>query len=267
MRAGGRIQGVLSIFRAHGHVFELAEVSLLSSVAEGLALAVENSRRSRLAAIIEERERLARELHDSVTQSLYSLSLFSEWSAGLLDAGETAAAREKQLRIAEIARQALKEMRLMVYELRSSELETGGLRGALEMRLLAVEERAGVQTSLDFDPALHLPGAVEDEFYHIAQEALNNALKHATAQTVTVYVGVEAATVRLVICDDGCGFDLAGAEQSGGMGMTSMRARAARVGGTLQISSAPGCGCTVSVALTLAATTAAGATGVMAYAR
>jgi signal transduction histidine kinase len=197
MRAGGRIQGVLSIFRAHGHVFELAEVSLLSSVAEGLALAVENSRRSRLAAVIEERERLARELHDSVTQSLYSLSLFSEWSAGLLDAGETAAAREKQLRSAEIARQALKEMRLMVYELRSAELETGGLRGALEMRLLAVEERAGVQTSLDFDPALHLPGMVEDELYHIAQEALNNALKHAMAQTVTVQVGVETAALTL----------------------------------------------------------------------
>ena len=88
MRVGGRSQGVLSVFRTVGRPFELAEISLLSSVAEGLALAVENHRRSRLAAVLDERARTARELHDSVSQSLYSLTLFSEWGVGLLEANE-----------------------------------------------------------------------------------------------------------------------------------------------------------------------------------
>ena len=100
---------------------DVSEVSLLASVAEGVGLAVENSRRSRLAAVLQERDRLARELHDSVTQSLYSLTLFSEWTAGLLHKGDYAEAEAKLKRIAEIARQVHKEMRLLLYELRSAE--------------------------------------------------------------------------------------------------------------------------------------------------
>ncbi|MBW7882083.1 MAG: GAF domain-containing protein [Caldilineaceae bacterium] len=249
LRAGGRIQGVLSVFRRIDHAFEKSEVSLLSSVADGMALAVENNRRSRLAAVMEERERLARELHDSVTQSLYSLTLFGEWSAGLLDAGETAMAQQKLQRIADIARQALKEMRLMVYELRSSELEHDGLRGALEMRLTAVEERAGVRTGLQFDPAVHLSEVEEEELYHIAQEALNNALKHAAAQEVRVEVSSLEGVTRLVVTDDGVGFNYAAAASSGGMGLATMRSRAARLGGSLHVKAAPGQGCTISVEL------------------
>jgi signal transduction histidine kinase len=249
MRAGGHIQGVLSVFRAAGQNFSASEVSLLATVADGVGLAVENSRRARHKAVVEERERLARELHDSVTQSLYSLTLFGEWAAGLLVQGDTNQAQEKLLRISEIARQALKEMRLMVYELRSPELERHGLHGALEKRLTAVEERAGVHTSLHYDDGLHFTPTVEDELYQIVQEALNNALKHAGAQAVSVEVAAGSGGAWLSICDDGIGFEPLVAARNGGMGLASMHTRAARAGGKLRIDSTPGHGCRVRVEL------------------
>jgi signal transduction histidine kinase len=152
-------------------------------------------------------------------------------------------------RISEIARQALKEMRLMVYELRSSELEGHGLHGALVRRLTAVEERAGVRTVLRYDPDLHFAPAAEDELYQIVQEALNNALKHSRAQMVTVEAAAHLGTARLTICDDGTGFDPQLAAHSGGMGLTSMHTRAARLGATLIVDSSPGHGCLIRVEL------------------
>ena len=249
MGAGKRTQGVLSIYRAAGHPFDVSEVSLLASVAEGVGLAVENSRRSRQAAILEERERLARELHDSVTQSLYSLTLFSEWTTGLLHKGDYAEAEAKLNRIAEIARQVLKEMRLLLYELRSAELPKEGLRSALESRLTAVEERAGVTTTLHFEQTLALPETVEYELYHIAREALNNALKHSNAQQVTVDFKAQEWGVYLYVEDDGKGFDYAQASQNGGMGLQTMQARAERIGGALQIEATPGQGSRIRVHL------------------
>jgi signal transduction histidine kinase len=249
MRAGGRLQGVLSIFRAKGQRFDAAEVSLLATVADGMGLAVENGRRSRQEAVVQERERLSRELHDSVTQSLYSLTLFGEWTAGLLVQGDTDQAHDKMLRVSEIARQALKEMRLMVYELRSSELEGHGLHGALVRRLTAVEERAGVRTVLRYDPDLEFAHCVEDELYQIAQEALNNALKHSGARMVTVEAAAYAGGARMTICDDGVGFDPQVATHSGGMGLASMQTRAARLGARLMVDSSPGHGCLIRVEL------------------
>lgn len=247
MGAGKRTQGVLSVYRAAGHPFEVSEVSLLASVAEGVGLAVENSRRSRQAAVLQERERLARELHDSVTQSLYSLTLFSEWTAGLLHKGDYAEADAKLKRITEIARQVIKEMRLLLYELRSAELQKEGLRSALETRLAAVEERAGVATVLHFEQTLPLPETLEYELYHIAREALNNALKHGNAHQVIVHFQANEWGVRLCIEDDGVGFDYAQARQNGGMGLQTMQTRAAHIGGTLLVETAPGQGSQIRV--------------------
>ncbi|MCE7987649.1 MAG: PAS domain-containing protein [Caldilinea sp. CFX5] len=251
MGASKRPQGVLSLYRAAGQPFAVSEVSLLASVAEGVGLAVENSWRSRQAAVLQERERLARELHDSVTQSLYSLTLFSEWTAGLLHNGDYSEADAKLERIGAIARQALKEMRLMLYELRSAELQKEGLRSALETRLAAVEERAGVETALNVDHTLKLPETVEAELYHIAGEALNNALKHAAAHRMTVQLQRDGPLVRFCIADDGVGFDYSTACQSGGMGLQTMRTRAERIGGQLLIEAAPGQGSRINVLLKL----------------
>lgn len=190
------------------------------------------------AAVMEERERLARDLHDSITQSLYSLTLFAEWAQGLLEAGEYGLAQERLNRIAEITQQALKEMRLLLYELRPSALEQDGLIGALQRRLAAVEARAGVETSLETDLFLDLPPLVEEGLYHITQEALNNALKYAAATSVSIRVQGNGQGVVLEVQDDGQGFNPADVSDQGGMGLDSMRERAERLGGTLEIISA-----------------------------
>jgi signal transduction histidine kinase len=120
--------------------------------------------------------------------------------------------------------------------------------GALQHRLDAVEGRAGVQARLLADETLELSGAVEEELYHIAQEALNNALKHAGATAVTVQINASAGQVELVITYNGHGFDPAAVGQAG-LGLTSMRERAAKLGGSLSIVSAPGQGATVKVSV------------------
>lgn len=199
-------------------------------------------------AILEERNRLARDLHDAVTQSLYSLTLFAEASQRLLAGGSGERAAAYLGRIGETAQQALKEMRLLVYELRPLALERTGLVGALQQRLEAVEGRAGVAARLRVKGEVDLSAAAEEGLYRIAQEALNNALKHAHAQTVEVQVAATDAHLHLIIADDGQGFDPQ-AERGGGMGLVSMRERAAGLGATLEIASTPGTGTQVRLEL------------------
>jgi signal transduction histidine kinase len=222
-------------------------------MADQAALAIENARLRRQveqAAVREERGRLARELHDSVTQSLYSLTLFAEATRHM--AGEDSeqgrdALIDRITRIGEIAQQALKEMRLLVYELRPPALADEGLIRALRGRLEAVEGRAGIETRFVVGDLITLPPEVEAELYRIALEALNNALKHARASQVTVSLRCEDDRVALEIRDDGIGFDPAIGRESGGVGLRSMAERAARMGGTLDIDSTPGGGTAVTV--------------------
>ena len=137
-------------------------------------------------AALEERQRLARELHDSVTQSLYSLTLLAEASRRTAQAGEVEKVVGNIARLGETAQQALKEMRLLVYELRPLALEQAGLADALQHRLDAVEKRAGINAQLRVELDVKLPPHVENALYRIAQEALNNSLKHAEANKVVV---------------------------------------------------------------------------------
>jgi signal transduction histidine kinase len=147
-----------------------------------------------------------------------------------------------------IALQALKEMRLLVYELRPSALEKAGLVGALQQRLDAVEGRANVEARLLVEAAIDLPAAVEAALYGIAQEALNNTLKHAAATAVTVRLRPgQGGGVELEIVDNRRGFDSQEAGSQGGMGLTTMRQRAEQVGATLEVISVPRQGTTVKV--------------------
>jgi signal transduction histidine kinase len=187
------------------------------------------------AAVMEERSRLARDLHDSVTQSIYSSTLLAE--AGQRSADDAVKARGAFQRLGEITRQALKEMRLLVYELRPPELEQAGLAGALQARLDAVERRAGVDSRLVAQQDFSIGGEGEQAFYFIAQEALNNALKHATPMLVEIKLDVGDDGRRiLTVRDDGRGFDPAGVK--GGLGLKSIKERAAALGGTVEIKSA-----------------------------
>lgn len=198
-------------------------------------------------AALEERQRLARELHDSVTQSLYSLTLLAEAGRRTAAAGDLAKATGVIARLGETAQQALKEMRLLVFELRPLALETEGLVDALRQRLEAVEKRAGLQATLHAEALPDLPAPVEHGLYRIAQEALNNALKHAGAAAVTVRLRAAAGQVELEVADDGRGFEPAAVRGGGGLGLVSIHERAAALGGAVQIRSAPGAGTRVQV--------------------
>jgi signal transduction histidine kinase len=252
MRAKGRVLGVLSVVGETGYQFEAEEVTLLASIADEVGVAVENARLYQQAeqlAVMRERERLARELHDSVTQSLYSLTVLAEAGRRLAGAGDLQRVEEAVARLGEIGQQALKEMRLLVYELRPLALQREGLVGALQQRLDAVEGRVGVEARLLSEKLIELPASVEEGLYGIAQEALNNALKHAAATSVTVYIRAENEQVELEVVDDGQGFDPHTVSDRGGMGLTSMRERAEKLGGSLTVLSAPGEGTRVKVSV------------------
>jgi signal transduction histidine kinase len=250
MRIEGRAIGVLCVLSEAEHEYNIEDVALLASIADHTATAVENDRlrqQAERAAILEERERLARDLHDSVSQSLYSLTLFAEAGCELAQVGETAEAEHYLRRVSTVAQVALKEMRLMLHDLHPPLLEQEGLVGALRQRLEAVEGRAHVETRFLADELIDLPAPIQDGLYRIACEALNNALKHAAATLVQVHIRVQGRGVALEIADDGRGFDLDTAGDSGGMGLKSMRERAEKLGGTLRIQSTPGKGTQVTV--------------------
>ena len=138
-----------------------------------------------------------------------------------------------------MSREAMYDMRLLVFELRPFMLETEGLASALRARLAAVEGRSGLKTEVLVEEERRLPIKIEEELYRIAQEALNNVVKHAGATQVQVQLKYDEKTVSLEMNDDGKGFEPEAAHQSGGFGLQGIRERVQQLGGTLNIESAP----------------------------
>ena len=149
--------------------------------------------------------------------------------------------------IGETAQEALVEVRLLLFQLRPQHLEEQGLARALQSRLRAVEARAGLMVEFDCAAYERLPAETEHELYRLAQEALNNVVKHAHARTIAVRLGTAAQTAKLEIVEDGIGFDASRRARPGGFGLSSMRERAAHVAGVLHLESAPGSGTRVHV--------------------
>ena len=254
IRAKGRILGVLSVIGVMGRQFDEDEVTLLDSIADHVGVAVDNARLYQQAeqlAVMNERHRLARELHDAVSQSLYSLSLWAEAGRRMVGNGNLSRAEDYLTRVGDTAKQALKEMRLLVYELRPPTLQKEGLAKALQNRLDAVEGRYGITARLVIDEPLELPALFEDELYRIAQEALNNIMKHAAANLVTLSIRQEGRRIHLKVVDNGSGFDARTVLDQGGMGLSNIRERAERLGGAATISSTPDEGTVVQVIVTL----------------
>jgi signal transduction histidine kinase len=207
--------------------------------------AIENARlyeQARAIATMEERQRLARELHDSVTQSLYSLTLLAEASKRTASSGNIEKVVGNISRLGETAQQALKEMRLLVYELRPLALEQAGLADALQNRLDAVEKRAGVDAQLRVSLEADLHPTIENGLYRIAQEVLNNSLKHAEATKILVSLTTHEGHVELEVQDNGKGFESEAIHDHGGLGMVSIRERVEALHGWYSITSKPGDG-------------------------
>lgn len=250
LQVGERIIGTLDVQSEKVNLFSMDDVLVLQSLADQIAIAIENARlynRTRELATLEERNRLARDLHDSVTQTLYSLSLLSEGWRQMIRDGAEPRVEERLGKVSEITSQALKEMRLLIHQLRPPALEKEGLIGALRQRLDAVEYRAGVEARLVLNDLITLPPPIEEGFYYIAQEALNNALKHASASNVTVGLDILDGHALLTVTDNGRGFDLAEASQRGGLGLQSMRERVQQLGGALDLVTALGQGTRLTV--------------------
>lgn len=198
-------------------------------------------------ATAKERNRLARELHDSVAQTLYGLTLQAEAAARELKTGQTDKAAEQLREIRDSAQQSLQETRLLIFELRAPILEQEGLASALRSRLESVESRSGLKAQIQLQEVGQLPAKVEAGLYGVSNEALNNVLKHAHATVVKVSLKKESGKVILEIQDNGVGFAVDA--MSGGMGLHGMKERAEQFGGALKIESGAS-GTTIKVEVT-----------------
>ena len=263
LRARGEIIGLMQLVNKHPG-FDQDDVRIIGLIADQVAMSIENARlnaRQERMAVMEERHRLARDLHDSVTQSVYAVSVLSEATARLLDAGRIPEARRHLTDLRESALTALRQMRHLIFELHPPEIEKLGLVAALRARLAAVEERAGVRTSLECEGGGPLPLDVAEGLYRIAQEAFHNSVKHARASRLALRIVQTADELRLEILDDGAGFDLPAGRAKRGMGLSGMEERAAELGGTLRIDTEPGRGTRIVVRVPLAVARGAAAPG------
>lgn len=216
------------------------EIALLAAITDQAAIVVENNRLYAAAqgqAAIEERQRLARELHDSVSQALYGIGLGARTARTLIsqDPAKAVAPVEYVLQLAEAG---LAEMRALIFELRPESLEAEGLVAAIEKQAasLFARHRIVVNSTLCDEPAV--PLSIKEAVYRIVQEGLHNIVKHSRATTVDLRLECDDTIVRFDIHDNGVGFDPA-ADFPGHLGLQSMRERAARLGGGVEIESSP----------------------------
>ena len=249
--------GVIGAFymteKQGGATFDADDEAVIELLASHAAIAITNARlyeRSRELSIISERNRLALELHDVVSQKLFSVMLTAEAAAAQLDR-DPDAARAQLERLRELARESLDELRSLILGLRPPELERDGLEGALRKDLEMLAHVHGIEIELEVDGTAAAAGSNGDgerEFaiMRIAHEALNNAVRHAHADHVSVRLSQRPDVVTVEVRDDGVGFDPQRAEaRSRHLGLTSMEERARELGGHLEIRSAPGSGTTV----------------------
>jgi signal transduction histidine kinase len=232
--------------------FSEADEQIIGVLAAHAAIAIENARlfeASRELSVIEERNRLARELHDAMTQNLFSLVLTAEAAVGLVRADPERAEAELD-KVRRLARETQAELRSMIFELRPPRLAEDGLLATVQKDLDVLGRAHGLKADIRAHDEPRLTSIVEMELYRIIQEALNNAVRHARADSVVVDVDSDDGEVTVTVRDDGVGFDpSARAIRERRLGLTSMRERAEVLGGTLTIESVPGAGTTVRVAV------------------
>jgi signal transduction histidine kinase len=227
---------------------------LIEMLAAHAAIAIENARlyeRGRELSMIEERNRLARDLHDSVVQKLFGVVLASQSAATLFDR-DPGAARGQLDRLQELTQDAVSELRSLIFQLRPADVEADGLAAALDKHVgvLRKVHRQAIELHASGEPRLR-PG-IDEEVFRIAQEALHNALKHAAASRLQLTLDERGETLSMSVSDDGVGFDPSeAAHRSRRLGLTSMEERAQALGGELTIDSRPGSGTTIELRVPL----------------
>jgi signal transduction histidine kinase len=238
--------GVLNVESDRPDAFDESDLILLQTLAQQAAIAIENAElyeQARELAVIEERNRLARDLHDSVSQTLFSSSLIAEVLPKLWQRDpEEGTRRLEELRL--LSRGALAEMRTLLLELRPAALVEADIEDLLQQLAESAQARGQVPVSLTVDGHAEMPEAVKIAVYHISQEALNNIIKHAGAHEIELLLQLERDQVELSVTDDGTGF-VPGQRSPEQLGLTIMQERAESVGGSLDVTSNPGQGTTI----------------------
>ena len=259
-----RMIGVLSLDHGQAGYYTAQHASVALAIANQAAIAIENARlyqQSQQLAVLQERQRLARELHDSVSQALYGIALGARTARRLLDSAQAEdqraapadAARDDSLRrklaqpldyVLQLAEAGMAEMRALIFELRPESLQNEGLVAALSKHGASMQARHHIAVETEFCEEPQLSFDCKEALYRIAQEALHNIVKHAKATRASIRLASDGDGVTLEVRDNGAGFDPRG-EFPGHLGLKSMRERIEKLGGTLTIDSAPGRGATV----------------------
>jgi signal transduction histidine kinase len=244
--------GCMSITNQETGAYNADHAVMAGAIARQAAVAIENARlfeQARGVAALEERQRLARVLHDSVSQALFGIGLGAETAKTMLERDPAKAAAPIDY-VLQLARGGMAEMRALIFELRPESLEQEGLIAALEKQATATGVRHDIEVELDLpaEPKIRLD--MKEALYRIAQEAMHNTAKHAEASTVTLRMAIIGDVLTMDVIDDGSGFD-SSASFPGHLGLVSMQERITRFGGRVEIASAPGAGTRVQVTLPL----------------
>ncbi len=234
-------------------VFTEDDERLVQVLAAHAGVLIEHARlfeESRELSVLDERNRLARDLHDAMTQSLFSLRLTIETAASAVSGPEADPGRaaEELTRAVALVEALFGELRSLVFELRPAALETDGLAASVRKHLDVVGRANGLDVSFDAAGDQPLPADLERQLFRIVQEAVTNVVRHAGASSLAVVLEAGPSGVTLTVTDDGKGFDPAARSiRSRRLGLTSMRERAHGLGGRLKVESGPGRGTTVRV--------------------
>lgn len=250
--SGGTLFGELQVHLPAGARFTDDDAAYLIAMSDFTSLTIENASLFAQQAVLAssvERQRLARELHDSVSQALFSMTMHARTAERLLarlgpDADDV---RGVVAELANLSRGALAEMRALIFELRPDALAEEGLIAALRKQATALSSREQIAIHVQTESErIVLAPRVEEHLYRIAMEALNNAIKHGSATVIDVVITQVSGILTLMVRDNGVGFDPT-LQRPGHLGMTTMRDRAQSINATLRIHSRPGSGTTIEV--------------------
>jgi len=248
IKIGEQVFGVFSADYCEPRGFGIDEQKLFIALAQRAASAIQNAQlyeQAQELAVVEDRSRLARDLHDAVTQTLFSASLIAEVLPRIWDQNQEEG--EKRLdELRELTRGALAEMRTLLLELRPASLAEADLGDLLRQLTESITGRSRIPVNLEISGECNLPPSIKIAFYRIAQEALNNVAKHAGANQAEVRLACDQKQSRLCVSDDGHGFDLEIIPLES-LGLGIMRERAARINAHLEINSEVGHGTSVEI--------------------
>jgi signal transduction histidine kinase len=230
--------------------FSDADQATIELLAAHAAVAIETSQlyeQSRELSVVAERNRLARDLHDSVSQTLFSMTFTAEAALAAVDS-DPALAKQELERLRDLSRAALQEMRSLIFELRPADLESEGLVATLQKHADVVQRAGTAEIEVRAGSYAPQPPAVERALFRIVQEALNNATRHAQASRIEIELTARDGSVAIVVADDGFGFEPGDPQiRARRLGITSMEERAEELGGRLRVVSAPGRGTRVEL--------------------